>query len=136
MPSNLDLNGAQVLLVEDDAILALELALIVESAGGEVVGPVATVQGALRLAEAGGLDAAVLDVQLHDGPVYAALDRLVASGTVVVLYSGTNPPAAVRTHFPQVPVIPKPAPIGALLAALAEGIAARRDDRRDRRTAV
>ena len=45
------LTGSLVLVAEDQIFIALDLALAVEDAGGEVAGPVASVENALALIE-------------------------------------------------------------------------------------
>lgn len=63
------LNGALVLLAQDEPFIALDLALAIEDAGGEVVGPAASVTEALALIEARPIVAAILDVNLIDGDI-------------------------------------------------------------------
>jgi hypothetical protein len=46
------LNDCLILIAEDQAFIALELAMAVEDAGGVVAGPVASVQSALLLIKA------------------------------------------------------------------------------------
>jgi PAS domain S-box-containing protein len=58
--------GASILIVEDEGIVAMELARRVESMGHRVVGPVGTAADALRAVEQdGSVDLAVLDVRLR-----------------------------------------------------------------------
>jgi PAS domain S-box-containing protein len=58
--------GASILIVEDEGIVAMELARRVESMGHRVVGPVGTGADALRAVERDGdVDLAVLDVRLR-----------------------------------------------------------------------
>ena len=58
-----------VLIVEDDAYIALDLAGAVEDAHGQVAGPVACVRDALDVLETTHVDAAILDAQLCDRDV-------------------------------------------------------------------
>ena len=65
------LAGRRILIVEDEALLALDLAMSFEDAGAEVVGPAGNLQAGLRAVEREGpIDAAVLDVDLHGKDVY------------------------------------------------------------------
>ena len=61
-------------------------------AGAEVVGPAASVGGALRLIEAaakdGGLSAAVLDISLQGRAVTPVADRLAALGVPFLFATG------------------------------------------------
>jgi CheY-like chemotaxis protein len=73
--------GRQVLIVEDELLIALELHRIVEQLGGTVVGPVGSVEGALQLLSDTTPDAALMDVNLRGRRVLpvaqACLDRNV-----------------------------------------------------------
>lgn len=60
----------RVLIVEDEAPIALHLESILEDAGHEVVGIAATTQQALKMASlATPFDVALMDIDLVDGPV-------------------------------------------------------------------
>ena len=56
----------RVLVVEDEAIVAIDIADQLTEAGFEVVGPAPSVAKALKLIEHVGCDIAVLDVNLRD----------------------------------------------------------------------
>ena len=66
----------RVLVVEDEYLIAMEMAHCLRAEGAEIVGPVANAKQALALIEAGPLDAAVLDVNLRGEAVYEVADRL------------------------------------------------------------
>ncbi|CCD98627.1 response regulator [Bradyrhizobium sp. STM 3809] len=68
---------AVVLVVEDEFLIAMELKVILNDAGYAVLGPVATVSGALQLLADHHPDAAILDVNLEDGRSSAAAQQLV-----------------------------------------------------------
>ena len=57
----------RILIVEDEALIAMVLADSLEDGGHEVVGPAATMAEALALCEAAPPELAVLDVNLGDG---------------------------------------------------------------------
>jgi CheY-like chemotaxis protein len=57
----------RILIVEDEALIAMVLADSLEDGGHEVVGPAATMAEALALCEAAPPELAVLDVNLRDG---------------------------------------------------------------------
>lgn len=56
-----------VLLVEDDALIAMSLEAALSDAGHVVSGPAATASGGLEIAEAGRPDLALVDINLRDG---------------------------------------------------------------------
>jgi DNA-directed RNA polymerase specialized sigma24 family protein len=59
---------AQVLIIEDDFLIAWELSALVERMGPQVCGTAATYQEALRAAEACRPGLVLADIQLRDGP--------------------------------------------------------------------
>ena len=89
----------RVLVVEDDALLALDIARHLTSAGFEVVGPATSVTKALRLIGNVGCDVAVLDVNLgRDTAEPVAHELRVRKTPFVVLsgYSGEQHPPGFR----------------------------------------
>jgi PAS domain S-box-containing protein len=84
------LAGRRVLLVEDELLVAMEMEEALRDLGCEVLGPAATVEEALRLAlaEAGRIDAAVLDVNLAGRPSFPVADLLAGRGVPVVFATG------------------------------------------------
>ena len=70
------LNGARLLIVEDEYLLAQEMADYFENLGTEVVGPVGTVARALDLIASSRIQVAVLDVNLRDERVYPVAEAL------------------------------------------------------------
>ena len=79
-----------ILVAEDEALVALVLELALTAAGHRVLGPVATAAGALRLAEEGRPDLALLDVNLAEGGDGAAVARALRDrhGTPCLFLSG------------------------------------------------
>src|SRR4029078_8897142 len=63
--SSSELAGLRILIVEDDPIIALDVAETLADAGAIVIGPAHTVAQAFNLVGRGGLDAAVLDYRLE-----------------------------------------------------------------------
>ncbi len=117
------LRDKRILIVEDEPFIALDLACAVEDAGGEPVGPATSVRRALALVGDGGIDGAILDVDLVDGHSVPVLEVLAARGVPVVIHTGIGLPEAARDRFPAVPVHVKPTPALTLVAALAQLLA-------------
>jgi FOG: CheY-like receiver len=70
------LSGRRVLIVEDEALVAMMLNDVLTSAGCAVIGPAVSTTEALALVERETIHCAVIDVKLTDGmsrPVAAAL---------------------------------------------------------------
>jgi CheY-like chemotaxis protein len=78
------LRGRRILVVEDEAVVALWLTDVLVSAGASVVGSVASVGEALARAEDGSLDCAILDYRLPDGTTAPVADLLAARGVPFV----------------------------------------------------
>lgn len=78
----------RVLIVEDEYYLAADLAAALNGAGVEVAGPVGTLAEAERLIEAGGIDRAVLDVNLRGEMSFPIAERLDAAGVPYVIATG------------------------------------------------
>jgi PAS domain S-box-containing protein len=94
-----DLAGRRILVVEDEPILALDIAGSLAGAGIEVLGPAATVAEALALIEGAALDGALLDANL-DGQrvdeIAAALTRQSIPFAFVTGYGQESLPCAFR----------------------------------------
>ncbi len=114
------LEGRLVLVVEDEPLVALDIASTLEEAGCEVVGPAATLAEALDLAEARALslDAAVLDANLHGESSRPVAALLVARGVKVIYVTGYS---SLPLGAPEgVRLLSKPLREGVLLATLRE----------------
>jgi DNA-binding response OmpR family regulator len=100
---------ARILIVEDDALLALDLKGHMERAGFSVVGPAASASKALALLAEAGCDAAILDVHLGRGqtsePVAQELRSRGTPFVTVTAYSHEHRPEA----YSGFPVLSKPA---------------------------
>lgn len=84
-----DTDRLRLLVVEDEYVPALYLSDVLEELGAEVLGPVATVNDALRLMEqAPEIDAAILHVDLGGEAVFPLADALLARHVPFAFASG------------------------------------------------
>ncbi len=83
-----DLTGRRILVVEDETLIAVAIEEVLQDLGCVVVGPVGKLDAALRLAREETLDAAVLDVTIRGGDVYAVAEQLLARNIPFMLASG------------------------------------------------
>ena len=84
-----DLRDRHILVAEDEYMVAWHMTEMLRAEGAIVVGPVATIEDALRaVGESPRLDGAVLDVNLGGAMSYAVADALRARGTPFVLATG------------------------------------------------
>jgi CheY-like chemotaxis protein len=98
----------RILLVEDEYLIAQDMACELLSLGAEVVGPVPTVEQALRLIEEEpGLDAAFLDVNLAGDHAYPVVEALRERGTPIVFTTGYDADA-IPARYADIPRCAKP----------------------------
>ncbi len=117
--------GGRILVVEDEAIVAMEFEATLRGLGYEVIGPAGTLGEALRLIEtAGRIDAAVLDVNLAGCPSYPAADLLAERGVPMIVATGYGEAAERWRHGGRGGVLRKPLGPGELEAALRQAVAA------------
>jgi PAS domain S-box-containing protein len=128
------LSGA-VLMVEDSAPIAAEIAGLIEELGCRVVGPAASLDEAERFVAENELDAAVLDINLNGVKVYPLADQLRARRVPFIFITGYEPAYALHERFGDVPCLPKPVQRFAVSTALAQ-ILPQHDSRRPERPAV
>ncbi|MEP9359973.1 response regulator [Sphingomonas sp. KR3-1] len=116
------LNGLPILIVEDEPLIAMNLASAVAELDGKIVGPVDTVAAAFELLASETIAAAILDANLLDRDVTPLATSLAERSVPFVIFTGTGlPPALAATH-PDLPVIIKPARSTAVLAALLQRV--------------
>ena len=102
------LKGKRILILEDNFIMALDLSQMIQKLGGTIAGPAARLAEGLALAQAGGLAAAILDVNLDRGETSLSLaDELLAAHVPVVFATGYNS-TALPDRFAGVPRLSKP----------------------------
>ena len=103
------LAGCRVLVVEDEVLVAATISELLTEAEGVPVGPATTVREARQLIREGTiLDAALLDVNLSDGPVTPVLEALSARGIPTVVYTGGVVPEGIRQRHPDLVALSKP----------------------------
>ena len=109
----------RVLLVEDEVLIALDTEDVLTSAGYVVIGPAVDLAEAMAMADAEGLDAAVLDVNLRGVLSWPVAERLMQRGIPFVIMSGLSRADDVPAAFRHAPYVTKPARDAALLKAMA-----------------
>jgi DNA-binding response OmpR family regulator len=107
-----------ILLAEDEAMIALEIAEALERDGFIVAGPFTTCAAAEAWLKANEPSGAILDNALRDGPCERLAGDLRARGVPFVVYSGHSRTAEMPAVFHHVPWIVKPVPTEVLSGAL------------------
>jgi CheY-like chemotaxis protein len=116
------LNGRKVLIVEDQYAVALDLCEGLDREGASVVGPVSSVEDALKMLESSGRpDVAVLDIKLQGGLVYPVADRLEQLG-VPYLFTSACEPDEIPEQYRCAPRFDKPVRLTSIIAAIREQI--------------
>lgn len=82
----------RLILVEDEPFIALDLELLVHSAGHQVVGVADSFDSAVALAQSLEPDAALVDINLRDGMSGVRISRALSTdqGVVVVFVTGNT----------------------------------------------
>ena len=83
------LAGRSILVVEDEPLICLDIATEFEKTGAHVL-QTHSLKEALKLIEADGLSAAIVDHALQDGNSTELCERLDERGIPFVTYSGYN----------------------------------------------
>jgi ActR/RegA family two-component response regulator len=115
----------RILVVEDDYLLAQDVAAAVAESGGEVIGPVPSANRAINSINLEGVDGAVVDVRLQDGPAYVVADLLVNLGVPFVFLTGNS--KMIPARFSSVAVFEKPGELGEVAKAIADLTQAHQD---------
>lgn len=103
-----DMRGVRVLVVEDSALILMEVESAIEDAGGEVVGPATRLRQASRLAETEEFDIALLDVNLDGELTYPVAEALARRDKPFVLATGYDPETSIAPEYRERPVLRKP----------------------------
>ncbi len=112
-----------VLVVEDDAIIALDFEDTILGFGVKTVRIAANVSRALAMIDERAPDFALLDIGLVKEKSFAIAERLDTLGIRFAFVSGYGADAAVPAAFSQRPRLPKPCTSDALEALLREAVA-------------
>jgi DNA-binding NtrC family response regulator len=116
------LEGRNVLVVEDDFIVAMDICIRLEETGARILGPVASVNNAMTIIDAGErIDAAVLDVNLkgeNSFPVAAAL----AERKVPFVFTTGYDQSALPESYRKAPRCEKPINMSHMLTTIGNAL--------------
>ena len=97
----------RILVVEDEAMISMLLEDMVLDSGGEIVGPVATFDGALAIARKAEFEVAVLDVNLNGTLSYPVAEVVLERGIPVIFATGYGADGLLD-RFSDCPTLQKP----------------------------
>ena len=125
LPTRVDgfpaLQGARVLVLEDEFLILTELESGLADAGAEVVGPCRNARDALAALDQHAVTAAILDLQLRGGRSSVQVGReLARRGIPFLFYSGQLDTTPIRAEWPGCRIISKPAPLRMIMTAIAQ----------------
>jgi two-component SAPR family response regulator len=124
MPVSPMLAGLRVLVVEDEFLAAYEVERLVHKLDCVVVGPAASVNGALDLVADEPPDLALLDVDLNGTPVTPLVETLKTRKVPYVLITGYSPRDLAEVGLTAAPVVYKPPEEARLTKAIAQALQA------------
>jgi DNA-binding response OmpR family regulator len=114
-----------VLVLEDEALIGLNLRDDLQDAGYRVEGPFTTCAAALSWLETATPDTAILDAALKDGPCREIALELGRREVPFVIYSGYHEDRQLMAEFPHVTWIEKPVASSVLVEACQQLAASR-----------
>ncbi len=117
------LRGKKVLIVEDEALIAMLFEDILEDTACQIVGPAMNVRQAMELAGAAEIDVAVLDVNLNGESSFPVAALLQGRGVPLIFSSGYGS-QGLPPEWQDHPTLPKPFTSDEVVDALARLVAA------------
>ena len=114
------MQGLHVLVVEDEALIALLMEDWLREAGIDVVGPCATVAEALKATRENPVSAATLDFRLSGETTEVLADTLARLGVPFIFCSGEPIPHSLLKKWPDSVLVTKPTTSACVVQALAE----------------
>lgn len=114
-----DFQGKQILVLEDDALLAMDMEDFLSDLGVKVVGPVSHIEAALEKISEAKLDGAVIDLNLRGDLSFPVIEGLKAAAIPFVVCSGYAEIPGLRAQLGELTVISKPCDFGSLPDILA-----------------
>lgn len=101
-------DAGNILVVEDEALIAWDVALRVEELGYEVTGPAHSLEDGISMLEDGSPEAAILDINLGKKTVWPLAQKLHDRKVPIVFISASLDPDRIRSDFPTAEMLNKP----------------------------
>ena len=108
----------RVLVVEDAALVAMLLEDMLDDLGFDVIGPASDHASACQMAREPGIDAAILDVNLHGKMSWDVAALLKEANVPFAFSTGYDSATMLPPHLADIPVLTKPFDLGQLARQL------------------
>lgn len=118
------LQGMRILVVEDEYYMADDLVQALQDAGASPVGPCNSVHQAEQAIERDGIDAAVLDLNLHGQRTDKLVKRLDDAKVQILIVSGYSE-TALPPELRHLNRLEKPVDCGHVISCLADQLGSR-----------
>jgi DNA-binding response OmpR family regulator len=118
------LAGLRVIIVEDEAMLALCLSEVIEEEGCVVAGMAETLADARILATTATFDVAIVDLHLRGEQADDLAASIVRSGYAIIISTGSDA-SKVPVQFHEWPILRKPFTDAAIFSAIKAAAATR-----------
>jgi len=113
LPVQLAITGNRILVVEDEALVAMALCETLNDLGYKVIGPFSRISEAIVALRTNDVDAAVLDINLGGEMVYPLADVLAAARIPFAFVTGYGD-EEIKHRYDRIPVLQKPIETDAL----------------------
>lgn len=114
------LHGLRILVVEDEALILMEMEDMLLELGCDIVGPASTVAKALAAIGANELDGALLDMNLGGEHVLPVAEMLSARGVPYLMVTGYAARSGISPRLDDAPRVTKPFSLESLGAAMTD----------------
>lgn len=114
------LAGKTVMIVEDDAALALDLLTSLTDAEADVIGPITDLDEAVRQVEGSRCDAVILDLRVGDRNATSFAHLLLQKRIPFLVYTGYPDSAYLRLDWAGCELLSKPADVQSVMTVLSE----------------
>ncbi|CAO3411362.1 Two-component system regulatory protein [Azospirillum largimobile] len=101
------LTDLTILIVEDEPLIAMSLEDVLSDQGAICLGPVGSIDSALKIIATNRFDIALLDINLRGQTIDPVADRLAAAGIPFIFTTGHGEDGLPKSHRHR-PVIAKP----------------------------
>ncbi len=108
-----------ILVVEDEPLIAMMIEDFLDILGKRMIGPVDCVADGLAAIARGGIDAAILDVNLRDGETSDAIADALTAADIPFVFASGGSGNGIADRFQNRPVLPKPFTMDGVEQALA-----------------